>query len=99
MNEAYALVSVELVNLSRDGDRKSRGSFDQGKPADCGGAGNWLEGDGVNSLVQGRLAGRVNDRGFAPETRVKGGVALDEPGFAIHSDCGRLNGKRSNARL
>ena len=31
------------------------------------------------------------DRGFAPETPVKGGITLDEPVFAIRPDCDRLN--------
>ncbi len=78
------------VDLSGDGDRKSRCSFDQGKPADCSGVGKWLDGDVVNSLLRGRLARGVgDDRGFAPETPVKGGIALDEPGFAIRWDCDR----------
>jgi hypothetical protein len=37
------------VDLSRDGDRKSRSSFDQGKPADCSGVGVRLESGKVNS--------------------------------------------------
>ena len=35
------------------------------------------------------------DRGFAPETPVKGGITLDEPGFAIRTDCDGLNRQRS----
>ena len=27
---------------------------------------------------------------FAPETPVKGGITLDDPGFAIPADCDRL---------
>ena len=55
-----------LVNLSGDGDRKSRCSFDQGKPADRGGVRDWLEGGEVNSVFQGRLARGIDDRGVAP---------------------------------
>jgi len=28
----------------------------------------------------------MDDRGFAPETPVKGGITLDNPGFAIRTD-------------
>jgi hypothetical protein len=71
------------LNVSRDGDRKSRSSFDQGKPADRSGVRDRIDGGQVNSVHWGRLARGVNDRGFAPETPVKGGITLDEPGFAI----------------
>jgi hypothetical protein len=70
------------VDLSGDGDRKSLCSFDQGKPADSSEVGDWLEGGKVNSVLWGRLAGGMDDRGFAPKTPVKGGIALDEPVFA-----------------
>jgi hypothetical protein len=40
-----------VVDLSRDGDRKLRGSFDQGKPAGCSGVGDWLGWGGVNSVL------------------------------------------------
>jgi hypothetical protein len=55
------------LDMSRDGDRKSLRSFDQGKPAGCGGVGDWLEGGKVNSVLQGRLARGMDDRGFAPD--------------------------------
>ena len=85
-----------LDNLFGNGDRKSRGSFDQGKPADRGGVGRWLESGEVNSVLRGRLARGMDDRGPAPETPVKGGITLDEPSFAIRSDCDRLNRRPSN---
>jgi hypothetical protein len=62
-----------------------------GKPADGSGVRDRLGGDEINSLLQGRLARGVDDRGFAPETPVKGGIALDEPGFAMRPDCDKLN--------
>jgi hypothetical protein len=58
---------------------ENRCAFDQGKPADRSGARDWLKGGNVNSVLQGRLARGMDDRGFAPETPVKGGIALDEP--------------------
>ena len=58
----------------KDGDRKSLRSFDQGKPADRNGVPDWLEGGRVDSVLQGRLARGMDDRGVAPETPVKGGI-------------------------
>jgi hypothetical protein len=84
-----------MFNRSEDGDRKSRGSFDQGKPDDGSRMRDGLGSIEVNSVLQGRLARGIDERGFAPQTPVKGENALVEPGFAIRPDCDRLNRKRS----
>jgi len=60
---------------------------------------DWLKGGRVNSVFEGRLAGGMDDRGFAPETPVKGGIALDEPGFAIRTDCDKVNRQHSRYLL
>jgi hypothetical protein len=39
------------------------------------------------------------NRGSAPETPVKGGVALDNPRFAILTDCERWSRQRSSGGL
>jgi hypothetical protein len=44
----------------------------------------------------GRLARGVDDRGLAPETPVKGGIAIDNPGFAMRMDCDRFERFRFN---
>jgi len=46
---------------------------------DRSGMRDWLEGDKVNSVLQGRLARGIENRGFAPETPVKGESPLTNP--------------------
>jgi hypothetical protein len=59
---------------------ENRGALSiRGKPAHCSGVPGWLKGGGVNSILESRLAIEIDDRGVAPETPVKGGIALDEP--------------------
>jgi hypothetical protein len=45
---------------------ENRGAFDQCKPADRSGMGDWLKGWRVNSVLQGRIARGMDYSGVAP---------------------------------
>jgi len=68
--------------------RKSLRSFDQGKPAEGGGAGDGLEGVGVSSIFLEPACGRGGWTGLCPETPAKGGLALCNPRLALQAGGG-----------
>jgi hypothetical protein len=62
---------------------ENRGAaFDQGKPADGSGARDWLKGGKVNSVLQGRLARVIDDKGLCP---------ISANLFAINRACAKLS--------
>jgi hypothetical protein len=65
--------------------RKSLRSFDQGKPADCGGVRDGLKGGKVSSFCRAGLAEALMT-GALPQTPPKGNLPLRNPHFLLKKD-------------